>query len=195
MKRRTLLHTAAAAALLPLTASAQDRKPIERVVARVGNNHGHVFVVTPDEVRAGVEKTYDLTGAAGHPHSVTVTAEQFKRIGAGEVVRFPSTRDGHLHRLLVRVAPAVDPPDAANVCAVTIGGKDEHELIVTAADVAAGVDKTFDIQGISPHGHALKLTAADFEKMKRGGQAQVNSGTATPGEDHYHLVYVRYPGK
>jgi hypothetical protein len=201
MKRRTLLQAAASLAALPLTAltapsaRAQEPKPWERVVARVGQNHGHVFVVSAADVRAGAEKTYDLTGTAGHAHAVTLTTDDFRRIAAGEVLRKPSTRDGHLHRLLVRVAPAVDPPEAVNVCAIEIGGKDDHDMIVTAADMAAKKDRTYDIQGISVHTHTVKLAAADFERLGRGEQVHTSTSAAQPGEDHTHVVYVRYPAK
>jgi len=177
--------------LAPLAPSA--RPAYERVVARVGTNHGHVFTVSLADVSAGVARVYDLTGTAGHEHRVTLEPAVFERLRAGEIVRLPSSRDGHLHRLLVRLAPAVDPPEATAVCAVTIGGKDDHELIVTAADMAARADRTYDIQGIAAHTHAVRIVAADFERLARGEQLALNASAAQPGEDHGHVVYVHYP--
>ena len=210
MKRRSLLQAGlslAAAPLpppLPLDApcpKGPDASPstpstsraYERVVARVGTNHGHVFTVSLADVIAGAARTYDLTGTAGHEHSVTLDPAVFERLRAGEIVRLPSSRDGHLHRLLVKLAPAVDPPEAAAVCTVTIGGKDDHELVITAADMAARADRTYDIQGIAAHTHAVRIAAADFERLARGEQITLNASTAQPGEDHGHVVYVRYP--
>jgi hypothetical protein len=164
------------------------------VVAKVGSNHGHVFQVTLADVNAGVPRTYDLTGSAGHGHSVTLDADVFARLRTGEVVRMPSTRDGHLHRLLVKLAPAVDPPELANVCEIKIGGKDDHELAVTASDMAARADRSYDIQGVAPHNHTVRLAASDFERLAKGERLAVNSSMASPGEDHYHVVFIRYPG-
>lgn len=163
-----------------------------RVDARVGTNHGHVFRVPFADAKAGVEKTYDLTGSAGHGHTVTITPEHWKRLAAGETVRMPSTATGHLHRLLLKLAPEVDPPESANVCAIEIGGKDDHELVVTAADVAARADRTYDIQGIAPHAHALRIAGADFERLARGEQIVLTSSAA---DEHTHRVYIRYPAK
>jgi hypothetical protein len=101
---------------------------------------------------------------------------------------------GHLHRLLIKLAPAVDPPEAANVCETKIGGKDDHELIVTAADMVAKVDRTYDIQGVAAHSHTVRIVAADFERLTRGERITLSSSAASPGEDHGHVVYVRYAG-
>jgi hypothetical protein len=179
---------------LPSAPTVQSPKAAyERVVSRVGSNHGHVFQVTLAEVNAGVARTYDLTGTAGHAHAVTLEPDVLARLRAGEIVRVPSTRLGHLHRLLIKLAPAVDPPEAVNVCDVKIGGKDDHELIVTAADMAAKADKTYDIQGIAVHTHTVRITTADFERLARGEQLSITTSAASPGEDHGHVVFVRYP--
>ncbi len=199
MKRRSVLQAGLflVAAPSPLDAPCpkgpSTRAALERVVARVGTNHGHVFTVPLADVNAGVARVYDLTGTAGHEHSVTLDAAVFERLRAGEIVRLPSSRDGHLHRLLVKLAPAVDPPEAVSVCAVTIGGKDDHELIITAADMTARADRTYDIQGIAAHTHSVRIVAADFERLARGEQLALNASAAQPGEDHGHVVYVRYP--
>jgi hypothetical protein len=169
------------------------KAPFERVISRVGTNHGHVFQVSLADVNAGVSKTYDLTGTAGHPHSVTLDPGALARLRAGEIVRMPSSRDGHLHRLLVKLAPAVDPPEAVNVCETKVGGKDDHELIVTAADMAARADRTYDIQGIAGHTHAVTIAAADFERLRQGEQVVLGSSRAEPGQDHGHFVFIRYP--
>jgi len=183
---------AAEAAATPVAAPSKAAVCGERIVARVGTNHGHVFQVSAADVAAGVEKTYDLTGSAGHGHAVKLGPDHFTRLSAGEIVRISSTREGHLHRLLIKCAPAVDPPEAVNVCQIEIGGKDDHELVITAADVAAKADKAYVMQGIAVHSHAVKLTTADFEKLVRGEQLNVVSG---PGDDHSHVIFLRYPLK
>jgi hypothetical protein len=207
VKRRRVLQAGLAMAASPLAAppsaradpppapSAAPKKSFERVVTRIGQNHGHVLQVTMADVNAGVAKTYDLTGTAGHAHAVTLEPAVFERLRAGEIVRLPSTRTGHLHRLLVRLGPAVDPPEAANVCAVEIAGKDDHELVITAADMQARADRTFDIQGVAAHTHAVRITVADFGRLAHGEQLAISSSSSAPGEDHFHVVFVRYPAR
>jgi hypothetical protein len=168
---------------------------IERVIAKVGRNHGHVLAVTPADVMAAITKTYDVNGTSGHAHEVTLTADDFKKLQAGEVLRMPTTRyqgQGHLHRVLVRTAPAIDPPESIPVVDVSISGKDDHELVISAPDMAAKVDKTFDMQGPAPHGHTLTLTTADFEKLLASKEIMLRSSF---GDDHTHAVVLRYPIK
>jgi hypothetical protein len=200
MRRRRVLEIAASLAAAELLPGAPLRpRPAradpacERVVARVGQNHGHVFTVPVADASAGVEKTYDLRGAANHPHTVAIGADDWKRLRAGEILRMPSSRDGgHLHRLYVRCAPAVDPPDAINVCEITIGGKDDHEFVINAADFAKKADRSYEIQGISTHSHSVTVTAADFARLARGEEVTLSS---SPNEAHTHRVYIRYPKK
>jgi hypothetical protein len=196
MYRRNALQACAAVLAFPLAerrAVAADK--IERVVAKVGRNHGHVLAVSVADVLAGVPKTYDINGTSGHSHEVTLSAEDFKTLQAGGVVRMPASRydgRGHLHRVMVKTAPAIDPPEAINVVDVVIAGKDDHELVIGAPHMAAKADATFDIQGIAPHGHSVTVTAADFEKLLAGKEVRVQS---TQGDDHSHAVILHYPIK
>lgn len=200
MKRRSVLQAGAALAALPLLPrsawageASLPAPACERVIAKVGGNHGHVFQVSVADVKAGVDKTYDLTGTAGHPHAITLTADDHKRLGAGEVLRRTSSRDGgHQHRLLVKGAPLVDPPESVNVCAIEIGGKDDHEFVITAADMTAKSAKAYDIQGVAVHTHTVRIPAEGFEKLERGETLTL---TASPGDGHTHVAFVRYPAK
>lgn len=196
MKRRTVLQTGVAALVLPWIAGlarADDVKPAHKIVAKVGRNHGHVFPVQLADVHAEVDKTYDIAGTAGHAHSITLSADDFQRVRAGEIVRVVSSREGgHVHRLLVRCVPAIDPPEAINVCDIEIGGKDDHEFVINAPDMAAKADRTYDVQGIAGHTHSVVIAAADFQKLGHGAQLSL---TTSPGDGHTHLVYVRYPAK
>ena len=77
--------------------------------------------------------------------------------------------------------PEVDAP-AAN-CAVTgaactIANNHVHalhELVVTAADIAAGVEKVYDIMGAASHNHQVTVTAADFTTLQGGGMVTITS--------------------
>ena len=197
MHRRNILKACAALAAAPLVARVAHADPakVERVIGKVGRNHGHTLVVPPADVIAAVAKTYDISGTSGHAHEVTLTADDFKRLQAGQVIRMPSTRydgRGHLHRVLVKTAPAVDPPESISAVEATFSGKDDHELVIPAADLAAKVDKTYDMQGIAPHAHAVTVTAADFAKLLAGKDVTLHS---TIGDEHGHAVYIRAPGK
>jgi hypothetical protein len=71
--------------------------------------------------------------------------------------------------------------------AVVIGSNHGHQLVVSAADVAAGVAKTYDIAGSSPHSHQITLSSVDFQDLKSRKEVLVES---TP-TDHTHPVTVR----
>jgi large exoprotein involved in heme utilization and adhesion len=68
----------------------------------IGSNHGHTLVVAKADVSAGVNKTYDIAGTSGHPHSVTITAAQFATLAANSSVSVVSTTGaGHTHDVTV----------------------------------------------------------------------------------------------
>ncbi len=62
-----------------------------------------------------------------------------------------------------------------------------HALVVSPADVAAGVAKTYSIQGASSHSHDVTLSAADFATLALGASVIV---TSTNEFDHEHDVTV-----
>jgi hypothetical protein len=198
MKRRAVLKAGVVLVMAPalprVTRACDGRdgmaETCERLVARIGKNHGHVFSVSVADVVAGVEKNYDLTGTSGHRHLVTVTPNDFLLLRRGERVRLPSTKEGgHIHRLMLECVPLVDPPSRINVCDVQVGGKDEHEFIITAADMAAKVEKKYDIHGLANHPHSVTFTPADFRDLENGKQVSIQSSVT---EAHSHFVYVKY---
>jgi hypothetical protein len=176
--------------------AAKDEAPkssFSRVIGRVGRNHGHELVVSFADVQAGAEKTYPLTVAAKHPHTVTLSAGDMKSLLGGKVVRVKTTTDrGHAHRVVARCAPPVDPPEWVNACKFTSSGQDEHEIVVTAADLAAKVEKTYDIQGLAGHPHEVTLSAADFEKLAKGGPVTLHS-SRDADDAHLHTVTIETP--
>ncbi|NUO49121.1 MAG: hypothetical protein HOV80_09720 [Polyangiaceae bacterium] len=62
-----------------------------------------------------------------------------------------------------------------------------HTMEVTAAEVEAGADMTYDIMGASMHTHSVTLTAADFATLAQGGSV---TKTSTMGGMHTHEVTV-----
>jgi hypothetical protein len=71
--------------------------------------------------------------------------------------------------------------------AVEIDGNHGHTLVVSAADVAAGVANTYDIRGSSTHYHEVTLSLAHFTKLKARESVLVESSPT----DHTHPVTVR----
>ncbi len=173
----------------PVTAAEPSKGDMARVIARVGKNHGHVFTVALADVLAGAEKTYELPGAS-HPHSVTLSAEHMATLRKTEILRTRSTENsGHSHRLWVRCAPAVDPPEWVSACKAEFTGRDEHELVIPVADLASTAERTYDVQGIAGHAHQLTITPADFEQLRKGGP--VTRHTSRLAEDaHMHQVTI-----
>lgn len=201
MKRRVLLQAAViviAAPIFPRRVIACDGRDgmaesCDRLVARIGRNHNHAFPIVAADVFAGVEKTYDISGSSGHRHLVTVTANDFLAAKRGERVRLASTKEGgHIHRLMLECVPLVDPPSRINVCDIQVGGKDEHEFIITAAEMAAKKDKTYDIHGLANHAHSVTFTPADFRDLENGKQVSIQSSVT---DGHSHFVYVKYSRK
>jgi hypothetical protein len=66
-----------------------------------------------------------------------------------------------------------------------------HEMTVSSADVQAGVDKTYNIQGASMHPHTVTLTAADFTALAGGGTV---TKTSSSDAMHTHEVTVTCMG-
>jgi hypothetical protein len=64
-----------------------------------------------------------------------------------------------------------------------------HTVVITQADVLAGVDKMYTITG-SGHTHSLTITAADFAKLRAGTQAIETSGVGGAAPGHTHVVTV-----
>lgn len=74
-----------------------------------------------------------------------------------------------------------------NGTSVTIGGNHGHSLVVSAADVVAGVEKAYDVQGTSAHTHFVTVTAAHFVELQTGRSVVV---TSTEASAHTHSVTV-----
>ena len=74
-------------------------------ISAIAENHGHVLVVSKADVVAGAQKSYDITGAADHPHTVMVTADMFTRLKGNTAVMTTSSNDsGHSHPVTVMCA-------------------------------------------------------------------------------------------
>jgi hypothetical protein len=77
-------------------------------------------------------------------------------------------------------------PNCGTQLKVTITSNHGHVLNVSLEDVMAGVDKAYDTKGTSMHDHWVRLTAADFTKLKSGGT--VRKATCNDGHEHEYIV-------
>lgn len=82
-----------------------------------------------------------------------------------------------------------DAPDAAQGgdCSggtnIAIGSNHSHAMSVSDADVTAGAEKEYNLQGGSAHPHTVTLTAADFTKLQ-GGTTVMKTSSNDSGHTH-----------
>lgn len=76
-----------------------------------------------------------------------------------------------------------DAPPASCSGAATITANHGHAISVAAADIAAGVDKTYNIKGGSAHPHTVTITAAMFA-MLQASQAITVRSSSDAGHTH-----------
>ena len=71
----------------------------------IGSNHGHILVVTKDEVAAGAAKTYHIQGTSDHDHTVTVSASDFAQLQQDQAIMTVSSFDAdHSHPIMIACA-------------------------------------------------------------------------------------------
>jgi len=76
---------------------------------RISSNHGHSLEIPADDLNSLVAKVYDIRGTAvDHTHTVTINADQFRRIKEGQIVAIGSSPadngDGHTHTITANPA-------------------------------------------------------------------------------------------
>jgi hypothetical protein len=74
-------------------------------MAMISSDPKHAMTVTPDEVTAAVDKTYDIMGTQTHTHSVKVTAAMFGMLAKGMMIMVTSSSGGtpsHTHMVTVK---------------------------------------------------------------------------------------------
>ena len=75
-------------------------------------------------------------------------------------------------------------PDGASGTVLTNHG---HTLLVPQADVMAGVQKNYNIQGNANHNHTVTVTASDFNQLALGNEVQTQSSFLMA---HDHVVLI-----
>lgn len=84
------------------------------ITAEIFDNHGHELVIPMADITAGLAKTYDAQGEAGHSHFVELTADDFTALKMGMTVRKYSCNGGDHQYVLSCAAP--DGAPAAPTC-------------------------------------------------------------------------------
>jgi hypothetical protein len=66
----------------------------------ISGNHGHVATITSAQLQAGNAVSLDIRGAADHPHTVDLSAQNILDVAARrQVVRTSTNNSGHDHRV------------------------------------------------------------------------------------------------
>ena len=83
----------------------------------------------------------------------------------------------HARGRAARVGPTLD----------TILANHGHVLLISQADIIAGVAKDYNIQGMANHGHIVSLTPGDFAQLALGNPVQKESSFL---QAHTHTVIM-----
>jgi hypothetical protein len=126
---------------------------------------------------------------------MTITRNQFMRILLGGTAVVVSGGTAVVVSACAGSGDDGNAPDAApqtncaaNGTNVTISANHGHVIAVSASEVAAGVEKTYDIRGTADHTHSVKVTAAHFAMLQGNQSVTVMASTSTTG--HAHTVTV-----
>lgn len=85
--------------------------------------------------------------------------------------------------------PADAPPmHSCQQPEVEIAFNHNHAMAISALDIAAGVEKEYDITGTSNHPHTVRITAAMFARLQQGMPVTVASSV---DDGHPHNVTIR----
>jgi hypothetical protein len=74
-------------------------------IVSIGTNHGHVLVVSKQDVVAGLPKLYHIRGTSSHDHTVACTAEMFAQLAQDHAIESSSSfDDDHAHMIAITCA-------------------------------------------------------------------------------------------
>jgi hypothetical protein len=84
---------------------AQSQCVEDGTTSTIGMNHGHVLVVTSDDVAAGVARVYNIQGTSDHNHTVSLAPGDFAMLQQDRAVMTVSSfDDDHDHTIMVACA-------------------------------------------------------------------------------------------
>lgn len=81
----------------------------------------------------------------------------------------------------------IDGPPGACTLRSVIASNHGHVFTVTQAEVDAGTERTYDIEGTGGHTHSVTITASQFATIASGGTVNTVS---TSGSSHTHDITV-----
>ena len=85
--------------------SGSDAAPAAVPAVTIGDNHGHVMVVSQSDVLAAQQKSYSIRGTSDHDHTVLLTQAEFEQLAGCRAIMTTSTFDAdHDHSILVACA-------------------------------------------------------------------------------------------
>lgn len=71
----------------------------------IAGNHGHALTIPRADLDAAANRSYNITGNANHPHTVTFTPAQLQQLKAGQNVTVTSSTDAnHEHAVTASCA-------------------------------------------------------------------------------------------
>jgi hypothetical protein len=76
-----------------------------------------------------------------------------------------------------------------SACEAIIAGEDGHEVLIPEAHLRAGTERSYDIQGVSGHTHALVIHPEEFRRLLAGERLDLQTEFAA---GHYHHAYIKY---
>jgi hypothetical protein len=69
---------------------------------QIASNHGHALTISAADKMTAAAKEYDIKGSADHSHTVSLSAEDFANLAAGDVLILTSSTDaGHEHEVTI----------------------------------------------------------------------------------------------
>lgn len=67
----------------------------------IASNHGHVLLISVEDVNAAAAKSYDIMGSATHTHMLAVSAANFTSIKNGQTLNLTTSTTGHSHNITI----------------------------------------------------------------------------------------------
>jgi hypothetical protein len=77
--------------------------------------------------------------------------------------------------------------NGANARGADISQNHGHVLVISMADIAAGVERTYDIMGTSLHTHSVTITAEQFAMLQTNRSITATSSVTSA---HSHVIEV-----
>jgi hypothetical protein len=81
-------------------------------------------------------------------------------------------------------------PGAKGASATTISSNHGHTLTVPAEDIAAGIQKGYQIKGTADHDHVVIVQSADFIRLREGRSPEFELGASTTNNHSHKIVLV-----